>query len=88
MVSMADPDIRLQVTTSCGGSKHSARGRGNLSRCPVSHVYIFVEGRPKSITKLDGVPWPDLTLPGSATAWSTLSTLLKRRICLSMISSD
>jgi len=44
---VADPDIRLG---------------GNLICFPVSRVYFFVGGGPKSLAKLDGGPWPDYPL--------------------------
>jgi len=48
------PDIPLKET--------------NLICFPVSHVYFFVGGGPKSIAKLGG-GWPDFP-PGSATGWT------------------
>jgi len=40
MTSVADPDIRL--------------GGGQFNMFPVSQVYFFLGGKPKSIAKLDG----------------------------------
>ena len=48
---------------------------------PVSHVYFFVGGGPKSITKLDGGhAWPDLP-SGSASALSILAYVRASRFC-------
>jgi len=33
-----------------GGSRHSAKGEGNLMCFPVSHVYFFAGGAPKFIS--------------------------------------
>ena len=57
---MPDPDIWLEWH----GSRYSAK-RGNLICFPVSHVYSFVGGRPNSIAKLNGDPWPEFP-PGSS----------------------
>src|SRR6218665_1012413 len=52
--AMADPNIRLGAT-SCGGSRHSAKGGADLICFSVFHVYFFIGGgTPKSIAKLDG----------------------------------
>src|SRR6218665_2702634 len=45
----------------CGGSRDWACGVNLIKLCfPLSHVYFFVGGEPKSIDKLDGGLWPDL----------------------------
>jgi len=71
---MADPDIQLG-STSCGGSRHSARGN-NLICFPVSHVYLFLGGG-QSLHQTGwgiGGPWSDFPLSGSATAVSEQGT--------------
>ena len=54
------------------GSRHLARV-ASLIYFPGSQIYFYVGGRPKSIAKLDRVPWPDSM--GSATVCGALNVI-------------